>query len=83
MATAFVFYYNAKHSDVLRESSHIRCNLFLGGCGQKWAQPFRSCNSKICYLYINTELMKRADFLHADLSLGKLKVNLIIIGWVC
>ena len=27
-------------------------------------------------------MMKWADFLHADTNLGKLKVTLIIIGWV-
>ena len=27
--------------------------------------------------------MKWSDFLHADTHLGKLNVNLIIIGWVC
>ena len=37
IATAFVFYFNAKHSDTLRGSSYICCYLFFGGCGQKWA----------------------------------------------
>ena len=41
IATAFVFYYDAKHSDTLLGSSHVCCYLFLGGCGQKWARPFR------------------------------------------
>ena len=27
-ATAFVFYWNAKHSDILRASSHVRCYFF-------------------------------------------------------
>ena len=35
IATAFVFYFEAKHSDALWDSSHIRCYLSLGGCGQK------------------------------------------------
>ena len=29
VATAFVFYYDAKNSDPLRGSSHVRCYLFL------------------------------------------------------
>ena len=45
---AFVFYCDAKHSDTLLGSSHVCCCLFLGGCGQKWAWPFRSWNSEIC-----------------------------------
>ena len=35
IATAFVFYCDAKHSDTLLGSSHVCCYLFLGGCGQK------------------------------------------------
>ena len=42
IATAFVFYYDAKHSDTLLGSSHVSCYLFWGGCGQKWAWSFRS-----------------------------------------
>ena len=34
-ATAFVFYCDAKHSDILRGPSHVCCYLCLGGCGQK------------------------------------------------
>ena len=34
-------------------------------------------------LYLKNELMKWADFLHADTNLGKLKVTLIILGWAC
>ena len=37
IATTFVFYCNAKHSDTLLGSSQACCYLFLGGCGQKWA----------------------------------------------
>ena len=48
IATAFVFYCDAKHSDTLLGSSHVCCYLFLGGCGQKWAWSFRSWNSEIC-----------------------------------
>ena len=35
LATAFVFYCDAKHLDTLRGSSHVSCYLFLGGCSQK------------------------------------------------
>ena len=49
ITTDIVFYGDGKHSDLLRVSSHVGCYLFLGGCGQKCVQPFRSCNSKICY----------------------------------
>ena len=48
IATASVFYCDAKHSDTLLGSSHVCCCLFLGGCGQKWAWSFRSWNSEIC-----------------------------------
>ena len=37
IATVFVFYCDAKHSDALLGSSHVCRNLLLGGCGQKWA----------------------------------------------
>ena len=47
VATAFVFYCDAKHSDTLLGSSHV-CYLFSGGCGQKWAWSFRSWNSETC-----------------------------------
>ena len=47
IANAFVFYCDANHSDALLGSSHGRCYLFLGGCGQKWVWPFRSWNSEI------------------------------------
>ena len=47
IATASVFYYDAKHLDTLLGYSHV-CYLFLDGCGQKWAWSFRSRNSEIC-----------------------------------
>ena len=47
VATAFVFYCDAKHSDTLLGSSQV-CYLFSGGCGQKWAWSFRSWNSETC-----------------------------------
>ena len=45
IATAFVFYCDAKYSDTLLGSSHVCCYLFLGGSGQKWAWTL---NSEIC-----------------------------------
>ena len=35
IATTFVFYCHAKHSDILLDSSHVCRYLFLDGCGQK------------------------------------------------
>ena len=35
IATAFVFYCDAKHSDTLMGSSQVCCYLFLGGCVAK------------------------------------------------
>ena len=81
IATVFVCYCDAKQSDILRGSSQVHCNLFLGSCGQKWVQPFRSWNSKISYIFLENELMKWVDLLHADTNLGKLNVNLILY-WV-
>ena len=50
IATAFVFYCDAKHWDTLLCSSHVCCYLFLGGCGKKWAWSFRSWHSEISYI---------------------------------
>ena len=47
ITTNVMFYCDAKHSDILRGSCHLRCYLFFGDCGQKWAQRFRLWNSKI------------------------------------
>ena len=68
------------------QSSHICCYLFLGGCGPVYIY---------IYIYIERE-RERDDFLRddkyiytyiicmlTDANLGKLNVNLIIIGWVC
>ena len=41
-----MWYCDAKHSGILPVPSHVRwCLLFLGCCGQKWVQSFRSQNS--------------------------------------
>ena len=48
IATAFMFYCDAKHSDTLLGSSHVCHYLFLGSCGQKSTWSFRSRNSEIC-----------------------------------
>ena len=41
IATAFVLYCDAKHSDTLLSFSHVCRYLFLGGFGQKWGWRFR------------------------------------------
>ena len=50
IATAFVFYCDAKHSDTLLCSSHVCCYLFLGCCNQKCAWSFGSWHSETCYI---------------------------------
>ena len=69
--TVFVFYFDAKHSDTLWGSSHVCCYFCLGGCGQKWAWPFRSWNSETCC--ISREWIDKMSwfFLHVDTNLGK------------
>ena len=80
ISTAFVFFCDVKHSDTLQGSSHVCCYLFLGGCGQKWAWPFRSWNSEI-YCISREWIDKKLNFFPVDTNLGKLVFNLIIIGW--
>ena len=80
IATAFVFYSDAKNLNALPDSSQVRCYLFLGDRGQKWALPFRLWNSEICCIS-RVNWWNELIFLHADTNLGKLNVNLIIIGW--
>ena len=48
IATASLFYCDAKHSGILRGPSLV----VLGGCSQKWVHPFKLLNSKICFIYI-------------------------------
>ena len=72
IATALVSYYDAKNSDTLLGSSHVWCYIFLGGCGQKWAWPFRSWNSEICYISIEWIDKINWFFLHVATNLGKL-----------
>ena len=62
----------------------VKCSL-LRGCGQKWAQPFRSYKPKIIsyvymYIYIYIYIYTCRN---ADTNVGKTSVNLIIIEWVC
>ena len=57
IATAFVFYYDAKHSDTLLPSSHVCCYLFLSGCDQKWAL-FSSYGTLKSALSQESELIK-------------------------
>ena len=40
VATAFVLYCDAKHSDTLLGSSHVCCCLFVGGFGQNMGVVF-------------------------------------------
>ena len=54
----------------------------MDSADKKWARPFRSRDSKICCISRMNWWMNWADFLHADTNLWKLKVTLIIIGWV-
>ena len=54
----------------------------MDSADKKWAWPFRSRDSKICCISRMNWWMNWADFLHADTNLWKLKVTLIIIGWV-
>ena len=78
IATAFVFYFDAKHSDTLWGSSHVCCYSFLGGYDQKWPWPFRSWNSETC-LSQGSELIKWADFFAYWYKFRKANVILIII----
>ena len=71
ITTVFVFYFDAKHSDTLWGSSHVCCYLFLGGCGQNWAWPFRSWNSEICCISREWIDKMKWFFLHVDTNLGK------------
>ena len=41
IATAFVFYWDAKHTDTLLGSIHVCCYLFFSCCYQKWVWDFR------------------------------------------
>ena len=80
ITTAFVFYFDAKHSDTLWDSSHVCCYLFLAGYGQKWVWPFRSWNSEICCIS-RGYLIEWASFFACWCKFRKANVNLIIIGW--
>ena len=66
IATAFVFYCDAKHSDTLLGSSHVCRYLFLGGCDLLDHGTLKSAVSQ------ESELIKWTDFLHVDTNLGKL-----------
>ena len=75
IATASVFYCDARHLDTLLGSNHVCRYLFLGGCGQEWAWSFRSWNSEIfCTSKTQREWIDKIIwfFLHVDTILGKL-----------
>ena len=60
--------------------SHNRCYLF-------WVAVVKNRCSLLDHgienlLYLKNELMEWTDFLHTDANLGKLTINLRIIGWV-
>ena len=71
IATVFVLYCDAKHSDTLLGSSHVCCYLFLvavikNGCGFLDHGTLKSAVSQ------EIELIKWTDFLHVHTNLGKL-----------
>ena len=68
IATAFVFYCDAKHSDTLLGFSHLCCYFFLSG-------TLKSAVSQ------ESELIKWADFLACWYTFRKANVNLVITGW--
>ena len=75
IATASVFYCDARHLDTLLGSNHVCRYLFLGGYGQEWAWSFRSWNSEIfCTSKTQREWIDKIIwfFLHVDTILGKL-----------
>ena len=71
IATAFVFYCDAKLSDTLLGPSHVCCYLFLGGCGQKWHSLLDHGTLKSAVSQ-ESELITLTDFLNVDTNLGKL-----------
>ena len=85
IATAFLFYCDAKHSGILRGPSLV----VLGGCSQKWVHPFKLLNSKICFIYIyiynvsrNQEWIDEMSYLlHVDINfwMGMLKMEIFSI----
>ena len=58
IVTAFMAYCDRKHSDILQGSSHFRCYLFLDGCVQKRAQPFKLWKYKTCCIYSILKVLK-------------------------
>ena len=75
IATAFVFYCDAKHSDTLLGSSHVCRYLFLGGCDLLDHGTLKSAVSQ------ESELIKWTDFFACWYKFRKANVNLVIIGW--
>ena len=53
IATVFVFYCDARHSDTLLGSSRVCRYFFLGGCGKKWARLLVHKNSEILREWID------------------------------
>ena len=81
IATAFLFYCDAKHSDTLLGSSHVCCYFFGGWCGRKWAWSFDHQTLKF-FVSQGGKLIKWANFFFACwYKFRKANVNLVIIGW--
>ena len=80
IATASVFYCDAKHSDTLLLSIHVSCYLFLNGCDQKWAL-FSGHGTLKSAVSQESELIKWSDFFACWYKFRKANVNLVIIGW--
>ena len=73
IATAFVFYCDAKHSVTLLCSSHVCCYLFLSGCDQKLGVVLYIMELWILHC-ISKEWIDQMNwfFVHVDTNLGKL-----------
>ena len=59
-AAAFVFYFDAEHSDTFLGSSHVCCYLFLGGHGQKLARPLDHMELQN-QVHVTYDLINQAD----------------------
>ena len=71
IATAFLFYCDAKHSGILRGPSLV----VLGGCSQKWVHPFKLLNSKICFIYIYIYVSRNQEWIHEMSYLLHVDIN--------
>ena len=81
IATVFVFYCDAKHSDTWLGSSNVCCYLFLGGCGQKTGCGLLDHESLKSDASQESELIKWTDLFACWYKFKKANVNLVIIWW--